>query len=114
MSTEDDVRKLCLALPGVVERPSWQRPAWFTKTLMARMWEDGVLTVKTAEREALAAMDPGTYFWTPHHERSPLLLLVRLERIDIAELDELLLESHRLAGGSVAGYPPGPETSEAG
>ena len=100
MSTEDDVRRLCLALPGVTERLSWQRPAWFAATLMARIWEDGVLTVKTGEREALAAMEPGTYFWTPHHERSPLLVLLRLERVDPSELAELLLESHRLAGGA--------------
>ena len=30
----------------------------------------------------------------------PLLLLVRLERVDPAELGELLAESHRLAGGT--------------
>lgn len=66
---------------------------------MARIWEDGVLTVKTGEREALAAMEPETYYWTPHHDRSPLLLLVRLERVDPEELRELLVESHRLAGG---------------
>ncbi|MGL3806974.1 MmcQ/YjbR family DNA-binding protein [Paeniglutamicibacter sp. R2-26] len=99
MSTEDDVRRLCLALPGVTERQSWQRPAWFARTLMARIWEEGVLTVKTGEREALAAMEPETYYWTPHHDHSPLLLLVRLERVDPEELRELLLESHRLAGG---------------
>ena len=45
MATEDDVRRLCLALPGVSERLSWSQPAWFAKTLMARMWEDGVVTV---------------------------------------------------------------------
>ncbi|GAA1868966.1 hypothetical protein GCM10009715_15130 [Paeniglutamicibacter psychrophenolicus] len=100
MSTEDDVRRLCLALPGVTERLSWQRPAWFAKTLLARIWEDGVLTVKTTEREALAAMEPEIYFWTPHHERSPLLVLLRLERVDPVELAELLAESHRLAGGA--------------
>jgi len=43
-------------------------------------------------------MDPDTYFWTPHHERSPKLLLIRLENIDVEELDELLQESHRIAG----------------
>lgn len=100
MSTEDDVRRLCLALPGVTERLSWQRPAWFAKTLLARIWEEGVLTVKSGEREALAAMEPDTYFWTPHHERSPQLVLVRLERVDPVELAELLAESHRLAGGT--------------
>lgn len=99
MVTEQDVRGMCLALPGVTERSSWGQPAWFAKTLMARMWEDGVLTVKTTEREALAGTEPGTYFWTPHHERSPQLVLVRLARIDSDELGELLEDSYRLAGG---------------
>lgn len=70
---------------------------------MARMWEPGVLTVKTEEREALAAMDPQTYFWTPHHERSPDLVLVRLDGLAEDELEELLLESHRIA---TAGHGP--------
>lgn len=99
MATEDDVRRAALALPGVVERPSWGRPAWFAATLMARIWEDGVLTVKTDERAALAGTDPDTYFWTPHHERSPLLVLVRLDRIGLEELGELLEDSHRIASG---------------
>jgi hypothetical protein len=99
MATEEDVRRAALALPGVVERPSWGQPAWFAATLMARMWEEGVLTVKTEEREALAGTDPDTYFWTAHHERSPWLVLVRLDRIDLTELGELLEESHRIAGG---------------
>lgn len=100
MATEEDVRRICRALPGVIERSSWNMPAWFAKTLMARMWEDDVLTVKTAEREALAGTDPETYFWTPHHERSPQLVLVRLAGIDTDELDELLQDSYRLAGGT--------------
>ncbi|WLQ07367.1 MmcQ/YjbR family DNA-binding protein [Arthrobacter oryzae] len=99
MATEEDVRRICLALPGVTERPSWNQPAWFARTLMARLWEDGVLTVKTREREALAGTDPETYFWTPHHDRSPRLVLVRLDRIDVQELAELLEESYLIAGG---------------
>jgi hypothetical protein len=99
MVTQEDVRRICLALPGVTERPSWNQPSWFARTLMARIWEDGVLTVKTVEREALAGTDPATYFWTPHHERSPQLVLVRLDRIDVQELAELLEESYLLAGG---------------
>ncbi|MBD8044362.1 MmcQ/YjbR family DNA-binding protein [Arthrobacter sp. Sa2BUA2] len=98
MSTQADVRSLCLALPGVTERLSWQQPAWFARTLMARMWEDGILTVKSEEREALAGTDPQKFFWTPHHDRSPLLVLVRLEAVEETELQELLLESYRLAG----------------
>jgi hypothetical protein len=100
---EEDVRRIALSLPGVTERPSWGQPAWFAKTLMARIWEPGVLTVKTDEREALAGTDPDTYFWTPHHERSPALVLVRLERVDTDELTELLSESYHLAGGRPGG-----------
>jgi hypothetical protein len=98
MTTEDDVRRTCLALPGVVERESWGQPAWFAHTLMARIWEPGVLTVKTTEREALVSEDPATYFWTPHHDRSPKLVLVRLAHVEADELIELLEESHRIAG----------------
>jgi hypothetical protein len=97
--TEEDVRRVCLSLPGVTERMSWERPAWFAKTLMARMWEDGVLTVKSHERDVLAGDDPETFFWTPHHDRSPQLVLVRLERVSDDELAELLQESYRIAGG---------------
>ncbi|UEL28515.1 MmcQ/YjbR family DNA-binding protein [Pseudarthrobacter sp. L1SW] len=99
MATEDDVRRISLALPGVTERLSWGRPAWFAKTLMGRIWEPGVLTVKTEEREALAGTEPETFFWTPHHERSPQLVLVRLDWIDGKLLAELLQDSYRLAGG---------------
>ncbi|MBT2586582.1 MmcQ/YjbR family DNA-binding protein [Arthrobacter sp. ISL-95] len=99
MATEDDVRHICLGMAGVTERPSWGQPAWFAKTLMARIWEEGVGTVKTDEREALAAMNPDIFFWTPHHDQYPQLMLIQLERIDVDELDELLQESYRIAGG---------------
>jgi hypothetical protein len=97
VTTEDDVRGICLALPGVTERLSWGRPAWFARTLMARMWDDDVLTVKTSEREALASTEPDIYSWTDHHDRSPLLVLVRLGRVDLADLEDLLQESYRIA-----------------
>jgi len=99
MATEEDVRCICLSLPGVTERLSWDQPAWFARTLMARMWEDGVVTVKTDERDALAGSEPDTYFWTPHHDRSPRLVLARLDRLADDELNELLRESYRLASG---------------
>jgi hypothetical protein len=98
VATEDDVRRICLALPGVTERPSRGQPAWFARTLMARIWEPGVVTVKTHEREALAGTDPETYFWTPHHDRSPQLVLVKLDRIVANELTELLEASYAIAG----------------
>ncbi len=99
MVTEADVRRSALALHGVTERLSWGQPAWFAKTLLARIWEPGVLTVKTEEREALAGTEPDIFYWTPHHERSTQLVLVRLEQIDAKLLKELLADSYRLAGG---------------
>jgi hypothetical protein len=57
------------------------------------------VTVKTDERDALAGTEPETYFWTPHHDRSPKLVLVRLDRVTLDELEELLEESYRLASG---------------
>jgi hypothetical protein len=98
VTTEDDVRRICLGLPGVTERLSWGRPAWFARTLMARMWDEGVLTVKSHERDVLASSEPETYYWTSHHDRSPLLVLVRLGRIEPDELEELLHASYRFAG----------------
>ena len=98
VSTENDVRRICLSMRGVTERTSWGQPAWFARTLMARIWEPGVVTVKTRERQALAGTAPQTYFWTPHHERSPTLVLVRLHAVGIQELTELLEDSCRIAG----------------
>jgi hypothetical protein len=99
MPTEDDVRRVCFSLPGVTERLSWGQPAWFARTLMARIWEPGIVTVKSRERDVLAGSDPEVYFWTPHHDRSPMLVLVRLDRVADDELGELLEESYRIAGG---------------
>lgn len=98
MATEEDVRRTCLSFPGVTERTSWAQPAWFARTLMARMWEDGVVTVKSGERDVLAGSEPETFYWTPHHDRSPQLLLVRLDRVSDEVLTELLEESYALAG----------------
>ena len=98
MITEDDVRRICLSMPGVTERLSWGQPTWFAHTMMARMWDDGILTVKSDEREALAGTFPDIYFWTPHHERSPRLVLVRMAGVEHDELAELLEESYRIAG----------------
>lgn len=83
----------------MTERLSWKRPAWFARTLMARMWDDGVLTVKSHERDVLRGADPETFYWTEHHEGSPQLVLVRLDRVAPDELEELLTESHRIAQG---------------
>ena len=102
MVSEDDVRSACLALPGTTERMIWNRPAWFARTLFARMWDDTVLTIKTEERDALLAAQPGAFFIHPHHEQHESLVLVRLGRIDREELTELIDESYRIANSTAA------------
>lgn len=84
-------------MPGVTERESHGRPAWFAASMLARIWEDGVLAVKSADREALEAEDPDAYFWTAAYEDTPVVL-VRLDRIDEDRLGDLLDASHRLSG----------------
>ncbi|WCI08239.1 MmcQ/YjbR family DNA-binding protein [Arthrobacter sp. OVS8] len=99
MATEEDVRRAALALPGVVERPSWGQPAWFAATLMARMWEEGCSRSRprNAKRspERTRRLISGRPIMSVHR----CLVLVRLDRIDLTELGELLEESHRIAGG---------------
>ena len=43
-------------------------------------------------KEALIADDPDVYFTIPHFDGYPAVL-VRLDRIDVAELEELVVEA---------------------
>jgi hypothetical protein len=112
MATWDDVRQIALALPETVERSSregvfewrvkdklftWERPlrradlealgdgAPQGPILAARVPDLGV-------REALLADDADVYFTTPHFNGYPVIL-VRLDRIAVPELAELLTEA---------------------
>lgn len=97
MSTEDDVRRLAAALPEVTERISYGTPAFYvTGKIFARVHEEpGVLVSwreSLDEREALLAADPEKFFTTGHYHKHASVL-VRLDRIDTAELAELLTEA---------------------
>ncbi|MEU4804708.1 MmcQ/YjbR family DNA-binding protein [Actinosynnema sp. NPDC023587] len=112
MATWDDVRRLATALPEVTERPSYDgRPAWRVKDKLFA-WDrplrggdlsalgadapDGpVLGVSVPDvgvKDALAADDPDVYFTIPHLD-GYAAVLVRLDRIDEAELAELVTEA---------------------
>jgi len=112
MATWDDVRRIAMALPETVERSSgegvlewrvrekgfvWERPlrradlvalgdsAPQGPILAARVPDVGV-------KEALLADDPQVYFTTPHFDGYPAIL-VRLDRITLPELEELVVEA---------------------
>ncbi|MWV58797.1 MmcQ/YjbR family DNA-binding protein [Rathayibacter sp. VKM Ac-2754] len=97
MSSDSDVRRLALELPGVEERSAYGTPAFYAGSRMfARLHEQpGVLVCWRAdlgEREALLQDDPDTYFTTDHYDGHPSVL-VRLARVPPARLGELLREA---------------------
>ena len=123
MATWDDVRRLALALPETGERSrdgvlgwdvkgkgfAWERP--LRRADLAALGDaapDGPILAAyvpdLGAKEALLASDADVYFTTPHFDGFPAIL-VRLERIEAPELEELLVEAwlcrapKRLAAG---------------
>ncbi|WP_309081614.1 MmcQ/YjbR family DNA-binding protein [Zhihengliuella sp.] len=97
MSTDDDVRRLAVALPGVTEKPSYGMPAFYVGGRpFARLHEEpGVLVCwvrDLGEREALLQSAPEKYFTTDHYA-GHASVLARLDHVDEAELSELLQEA---------------------
>jgi hypothetical protein len=112
MASWDDVRRLAARLPQTGEIASRDGlPAWRVKD-KSFAWErplrrgdlralgdaapDGaILAARVPDlgaKQALLAHDPEVYFTTPHFDGYPAVL-VRLERITPAELEELLVEA---------------------
>jgi hypothetical protein len=111
MADWDDVDRLALALPEAESGTSYGNRAWVVKG-RAFAWErplrgrdrealgdaapDGPILGARVEhlvaKEALLADDPAVYFTTPHFDGYPAVL-VRLERVGVGELEELLAEA---------------------
>lgn len=98
MATEDDIRRLALALPETTEKPSYGTPGFRVKDrLFARIRgesEGGLLlfVADLAEKEAMLTADPHHLFTTPHYDGHPTVI-ARIEAVDRDELAELLAES---------------------
>ena len=111
MATWDDVRRIALALPETSERLSRDRPQWRVKDKLF-VWErplrrsdlealgdsapDGPILGARVEhlvaKEALLANDPDVFFTTPHFDGYPAVL-VRLDRIALDDLNEVIVEA---------------------
>jgi len=106
----DDVRRLALALPLTGEQLSrglrqwrvaeklfvWERPLRRkeVEALGERAPEGPILGARVEHlgaKEALLADDPRIYFTTPHFDGYPAIL-VRLDRIGVEELTEVVVE----------------------
>jgi hypothetical protein len=112
MATWVDVRRVTLALPETTERSSrdgvaewrvkdklfaWERPLRRADLeALGNAAPDGpILAARVPDlgaKEALLADDADVYFTTPHFSGYPAIL-VRLDRITVAELKELLVEA---------------------
>lgn len=97
VTTDDDVRQLATALPAVTEKPAYGTPAFYvSQKIFARIHDQpGVLVSWRASmeaREELLHSDPGKFFTTDHYAGHPSVL-VRLDRVDREELNELLVEA---------------------
>jgi hypothetical protein len=111
MPTWDDVRRIALSLPETNERPSrgtafwrvkdkgfvWERP--LRATDLRALGDDaptgpilGARVEHLGAKEALLADDPDVYFTIPHFDGYSAVL-VRLDRIALDDLTELIVEA---------------------
>ena len=111
MAGWDDVRRLALALPETSEGGSHGNTAWKVRDKLF-VWErplrksdlealgdaapDGPILGARVEhevaKEALIADDPDVFFTTPHFD-GYAAVLVRLDRIGLADLEEVIVEA---------------------
>lgn len=116
MTSLDDVRRIALALPGVVEKTdghrggvgwrvpdglfAWERPPTATDLRqlaeLGRTWPDGpVIGIRTEGlegKDALLGAFPEVFFTIPHFEGYSAVL-VRLDEIDLEQLHEVVTDS---------------------
>lgn len=111
MASWEDVRRIALSLPEANEQPMhglaswrvrdklfvWERPLRKSdlRALGDRAPSGAILGARVEHlgaKEALVADDPELYFTTPHFDGYPAVL-VRLERIALDELAELIVEA---------------------
>jgi hypothetical protein len=111
VATWEDVRRIALALPETSEAVSRDQRHWRVKDKLF-VWErplrrgdiealgadapDGPILGARVEhlgaKEALLADDAGVFFTTPHFDGYPAIL-VRLDRITMDDLNEVIVEA---------------------
>ena len=109
MADADDVRRLALALPGVVEIDSdgfdfrvadrgfvWSYPERRPGRPRVIRTDIAVLYVgDEAEKQALLLGEPAIFFTTPGYDGWPLVML-RLAEVDAGRLAELVTDAWRM------------------
>jgi len=112
MADAADVRRIALALPGVVELESegfdfrvagkgfvWSYPERRPGRARVIRTDVAVLFVgDEAEKQALLLGEPEHFFTAPGYDGWPLVML-RLEQVDARRLDELVTDAWRMRAG---------------
>jgi hypothetical protein len=121
MAEAEDVRRLALALPGVVEIDSegfdfrvagkgfvWSYPERSPGKPRVIRTDIAVLFVgDEAEKQALLLGEPNLFFTTPGYDGLPLVML-RLAAVDVDRLTELVTDAWRMrAPEELAADQPG-------
>ncbi|MEU8820075.1 hypothetical protein [Actinoplanes sp. NPDC048796] len=113
MATADDIRRLALSLPHVVEIDSdgfdfrvanrgfvWSYPEREPGKSRVIRTDVAVLYVgDEAEKQALLLGEPDLFFTTPGYDGLPLVML-RLPIVDVARLTELVTDAWRMRAPS--------------
>ncbi len=96
MASFATVQAIMRTLPETEEGTAYGTPSFrVRKKFISRLREDDVLVVKVEDmllRDGLLQAKPSIYFITPHYEDYPAVL-VRLSRIEDAELEDLLTDA---------------------
>jgi hypothetical protein len=109
MANADDVRRLALALPDVVEIPSdgfdfrtggrgfvWSYPERQPGKPRVIRTDIAVLYVgDEAEKQALVLGEPGLFFTVPSYDNLPLVM-ARLAELTPARLEELITDAWQM------------------
>ncbi|MDT7636414.1 MAG: hypothetical protein QOC83_702 [Pseudonocardiales bacterium] len=100
------LRALCLALPEVTEKLSHGEPTWFVRdrkvfvTFAGRHHDDRLAfwcAAPQGAQEELVAADPARFFRPPYvGGRGWLGVYLDVDRVDWAELGEIVREAYRL------------------
>jgi hypothetical protein len=100
MPTWDDVLAAAADLPGVEVGTSYGTPSLKVRgKFMCRLRTDPdalvVRVIDVGDQEALCLGNPDVFFITPHYEGWPGVL-VRLDAVDRAQLEELIEDAWRI------------------
>lgn len=89
------LKSTLLPLPGVTHKMCFEDPAFYVnnKIFCNIKVKHELLAIHTTEREKWIALDPHTYFITPHYQNYKYML-VRLETVSPGDLKQLLIAAY--------------------